>query len=152
MSMLSFFFFLEIWMLFVPDIVLGASHTWYCLIPTGTSGVRELLLLFFCCCWVIPNLYFKPPWTVAHQTPLSLEFSRQEYWSGLPFPSPGECPDSGIKPKSPVLAGKLFTTEPPEKPIDIVITPIYRGQTSMQSHATSVRNEMVGWWVVSWGF
>ena len=65
-------------------------------------------------------------------------FSGQGYWSGLPFPSPGELPDSGIKPTSP----KLFTTEPPEKPVD-TITPIYRGQRGMQSHATSVRNEMV---------
>ena len=41
------------------------------------------------------------PWTVAHQDPLSLEFSRQEYWSGLPFPPPGDLPDPGIKPGSP---------------------------------------------------
>ena len=40
------------------------------------------------------------PWTVAHQTPLSMEFSRQEYWSGLPFPSPGNLPNSGIEPRS----------------------------------------------------
>ena len=39
-------------------------------------------------------------WTVAHQAPLSMGFSRQEYWSGLPFPSPGDLPDPGIKPKS----------------------------------------------------
>ena len=43
------------------------------------------------------------PWTVACQAPLSMGFSRQEYWSGLPFPSPGGLPDSGIKPQSPVL-------------------------------------------------
>ena len=45
------------------------------------------------------------PWTVAHQAPLSMEFSRQEYWSGLPFPSPGNLPDPGIKPGSPALLG-----------------------------------------------
>ena len=59
-------------------------------------------------------------WTVAHQAPLSMEFPRQEYWSGLPFPSPGGLPDSGIKPGSPVApaqAGELFTTESPGKPI-----------------------------------
>ena len=52
------------------------------------------------------------PWTVACQTPLSMEFSRQECWSGLPFPSPGEFPDPGIKPVSfapPELAGGFFT-------------------------------------------
>ena len=43
------------------------------------------------------------PWIVAHQVPLSMELSRQEYWSGLPFPSPGDCPDPGIKPMSPAL-------------------------------------------------
>jgi len=44
---------------------------------------------------------FATPWTVAHQAPLSMEFSRQEYWSGLPFPPPGDFPDPGIKPVSP---------------------------------------------------
>ena len=44
---------------------------------------------------------FVTPWAVAHQAPLSLEFCRQEYWSGLPFPSPGDLPNPGIKPKSP---------------------------------------------------
>ena len=46
---------------------------------------------------------FVSPWTVAHQTSPSMEFSRQEYWSGLPFPSPGDLPDPGIKPRSPAL-------------------------------------------------
>ena len=55
-------------------------------------------------------------WTVAHQTPLSMGFSRQEYWSGLPFPLLGELPNPGIEPGSPALAGRFFTTEPPGKP------------------------------------
>ena len=46
---------------------------------------------------------FATPWTVAHQAPLSVEFSRQEYWSGLPFPSTGDLPDPGIEPRSPAL-------------------------------------------------
>ena len=46
---------------------------------------------------------FADPWTVAHQTPLSMDFSRQEYWSGYPFPSPGDLPNLGIKSVSPVL-------------------------------------------------
>ena len=56
---------------------------------------------------------FVNPWTVAHQAPLSVEFSRQEYWSGLPFPPPGDPPNPGIKPESPAspaLAGGSFTT------------------------------------------
>ena len=54
--------------------------------------------------------------TVAGQATPSMEFPRQEYWSGLPFPSPGDLPDPGIEPPSPALAGKFFTTEPPGKP------------------------------------
>ena len=57
-------------------------------------------------------------WPVAHQTPLSMEFFRQEYWSGLPFPSPGDVPDLGMEPLSPALAGGFFTTEPLGKPGD----------------------------------
>ena len=53
------------------------------------------------------------PWTVGHQAPLSMEFSRREYRSGLPFPPPGDLPDPGIKPASPALAGGFFTTEQP---------------------------------------
>ena len=48
-------------------------------------------------------LTLETPWTGAHQAPLSIRFSRQEYWSGLPFPSPGDLPDPGIKPRTPAL-------------------------------------------------
>ena len=68
---------------------------------------------------------FAFPWTIACQAPLSMEFSRQEYWSGLPFHSPGDCPDSGIKPVPPAfpaLAGAFFTTVPPEKPLNSEIS------------------------------
>ena len=56
---------------------------------------------------------FVTPWTIARQAPLSMGFSRHEYWNGLPFPSPGDLPDPGIKPASltsPALAGRFFTT------------------------------------------
>ena len=56
---------------------------------------------------------FVTPWTVAHQTPLSMEFPRQEYGSGLPFFSAGDLPGSGVEPMFSALAGGLFTTEPP---------------------------------------
>ena len=58
---------------------------------------------------------FVTPWTVAYQAPLSMGFSRQEYWSGLPFPSPGDLPDPGIEPRSPTLQGDALTSEPPGK-------------------------------------
>ena len=56
---------------------------------------------------------FAPPWTVAYQAPPSMGFSRQEYWSGLLFPSPGYLPDSGIEPGSPELQADALTSEPP---------------------------------------
>ena len=62
---------------------------------------------------------FVGPWTVARQAPLSMEFSVQEYWSGLPFPTPGDLPNAGIKPMSlafPALAGGFFTIAPCGKP------------------------------------
>ena len=65
------------------------------------------------------------PWTVAHQAPPSMRFSRQEYWSGVPLPSPGDLPNPGIEPTSlvpPALAGRFFTTAPPGKPKTGTIT------------------------------
>ena len=56
------------------------------------------------------------PWAVAFQAPLSMGFPRQEYWSGLPFPSPWDLPNPGIKPASPELANGFFTAKPPGKP------------------------------------
>ena len=56
------------------------------------------------------------PWTVARQAPLSMGFPRQEFWSELPFPSPGDLPDPAIEPASPALAGEFFTPETPGKP------------------------------------
>ena len=55
---------------------------------------------------------FATPWTVAYQAPLSMGFSRQEYWSGLPFPFPGDLPDPGIEPGSPTLEADSLTSEP----------------------------------------
>ena len=58
---------------------------------------------------------FATPWTVAYQASLSMGFSRQEYWSGLPLPSPGDVPDPGIEPASPALEADALTSEPPGK-------------------------------------
>ena len=59
---------------------------------------------------------FGAPWTIAHQAPPSREFSRQEYWSELPFPSPGDLPDPGVEPGSPALQADALLSEPPGKP------------------------------------
>ena len=56
---------------------------------------------------------FGTPWTVAYQAPPSVGFSRQEYWSGLPFPSPGDLPNPGIEPRSPALLADALPSEPP---------------------------------------
>ena len=69
--------------------------------------------MYCCCCLATKScLTLCDPMDYSCQAPLSMEFSRQEYWSGLPFPSPGYRPNSGIEYTSAALAGGLFTTEP----------------------------------------
>ena len=63
-----------------------------------------------------------PQWTVGRQAPLSMEFFRQEYWSGLPFPFPGDLPNPGIGPMSPGSAGGFFNTEPSGKALLLICT------------------------------
>ena len=77
--------------------------------------------MLLCCAQLLSYVWlFVTSWTVARQAPQSVEFSRQEnYWSGLPFPTPGDLPDPGTEPTSlvsPALAGRLFTIAPPGKP------------------------------------
>ena len=66
-------------------------------------------------------LLFATLWTVAHQAPLSMGFSRQEHWNGLPCPLPGNLPDPGIEPRSPALEADSLPSKPPGKPIYIYI-------------------------------
>ena len=61
---------------------------------------------------------FVTPWTVDYQAPPSMGFSRQEYWSGLPFSSPGDLTNPGIEPRSPALEADALTCEPPGKPLN----------------------------------
>ena len=65
-------------------------------------------------------LTFVTPRAVARQAPLSMGFSRPEYWRGLPFPPPGDLPHPGIEPRSSALAGGFLTTEPPGKPFIVL--------------------------------
>ena len=67
------------------------------------------------------SLTLVTPWTISHQAPLSMGFSRQEYWSGLLFPSPGYLPDPGIETRSPALQADSLPSEPPEKPLLMAI-------------------------------
>ena len=74
-------------------------------------------LFYTCVCSVVSDSVI--PWIVARQIPLSMEFSRQKYWSGLPFPPPGDPTQGSVKPTSlgsAALAGRIFTTVPPGKP------------------------------------
>ena len=59
---------------------------------------------------------FETPWTVAYQAPLSMRFSRQGYWSGLPFPSPEDLPNPGVEPRSPAMQADPLPSESPGKP------------------------------------
>ena len=59
---------------------------------------------------------FATPWSIARQAPLSMGFSRQEYWSLLPFPAPGDLPDPGVEPGAPALQADPLLPEPPEQP------------------------------------
>ena len=74
---------------------------------------------------------FVTLWTVARQAPLSMGFSRQEYWSGLPFPSPGDLPNPGIEPGSPALPADALFSEPPGKPIKAIGSYLYESLTAL---------------------
>ena len=89
-------------------------HYWFFSILLLSLIVQNNMFFLFSCCHVW--LFWHPMDCEARQTPLSMGYPRQEHWSRLPFPSPGHLPDSGIKPKSPVLTGEFFTTEPTRRP------------------------------------
>ena len=118
---LTFYFFLTS---FITNLHFWRFSHW-CVLCRGWYTKLLFLPLFdkwwffssSCVCCVLSHFsrvqLCATPWTVAHQAPLSLECPRQEYWSGLPFPSPGDLPDPGIEPMSlmfPALAGGFFTT------------------------------------------
>ena len=95
------------------------NHKARCLSPEGETQVCVCVCVcsHMCLCVFSHVQLSATPWTVTCQAPLSMGFSRQEYWSGLPFSSPGDFPDPGIKPTPSALVGGFFTTEPPGKPI-----------------------------------
>ena len=102
---------------------------WLCNLPPPPSTAGSSTLPCVCVCARAPvlSLTLGAPWTVAHQAPPFMGFPRQEYWSGLQFPPPGDLPDPRIKPQSPAssaLAGRYFTTEPPGKSLPKLCPPL----------------------------
>ena len=88
-------------------------------------------------------------WIVAHQAPPSMGFSRQEYWSRLPFPSPGDLPDPGIEPRPPTLQADALTSAPKAATIDS-ISPVSRGcQAGSHSKHRLPKADRVGWWLLA---
>ena len=91
--------------------------------------------------WIFVTL-----WTVGHQVPPSVGFPRQEYWSGLPFPSPGDLPDPGIEPKSSALRADTLTSEPSGKPNMVIIQDNYNNFTRvMVTKCVSLFLEAAQW-------
>ena len=111
------------------------------LLPPGSSLVVCMLS-----CWVASHSL--RPNGLVHRAPLSMELSRQEYWSGLPFPTPGAVPDPGIEPlspSSPVVAGEFFTTAPPGKASLLSLPANYQlmvSTTSTSAASTSPLSKM----------
>ena len=88
------------------------------LVPVICGGLPELRGVSVLRCQSLSCVQlFATPWTVGHQALLSMGFSWQEYWSRLPFPTPGDLPDLGIEPESPALQADSIPTEPPGKPL-----------------------------------
>ena len=105
-----------------------------CRVFTNTWPVWQILgsahWHFGCWCVHAQSLshvwLFVIPWTTGHPAPLFMEVLRQEYWSGLPFPSPGDLPSPEIEPKSPTLTSRFFTTKLPGKPLWLLVAKPWR--------------------------
>ena len=95
------------------SILIGSVVLWLSTLAPA-SGTRQVSEVKVKSLSRVP--LFATPWTVAHQALPSMGFSRQEYWSGLPFPSPGDLPDPGIEPRCPALQADTLISEPPGKP------------------------------------
>ena len=110
-------------------------------------------LLAICIYVVVQSLshvqLFVTPWTVAHQTPLFIEFSRQEHWSGLPFPPPRDLPDSGTEPMSAVLQADSLPSEPPRRSLNwmvcLFIIEYKSSYTCWKQEKGTTEDEMAGW-------
>ena len=107
-----------LWKWSSPTLIHKIFHQVYYSCPDAFFLLCQFWVFFILVCTHLLSYVqlFVTPWPVEHQAPLSVGCSRQGYWNGLPFPSPGDLPDPGIAPMSPQLAGGFFTIEPPGKP------------------------------------
>ena len=94
-------------------MVIPKEHATLCSIWAAKAATLSPCVCVLSCFSCVP--LFVIPWTVAHQAPLSMGFSRQGRWSGLPFPSPGDLPNPGIEPGSPTLQADSLPSESQEK-------------------------------------
>ena len=119
------------------DVSIHSAHLFVCVCVcvcvnfSNMCGVHKSL----CCCCLLAKscLTLWTPWTIACQAPLSMGFPRQEYWSRLPYPSPGDLPNPGIKPMHPALACGFFMTKPPGKS--------HKSFTNLQSSAGKAKQD-----------
>ena len=94
----------------IPGILQARTLEWVAIAFSAKTSYCNTIVKSLSCVWL-----FATSWTVAHQASLSVGFPRQEYWSGLPFPSSGDLPDPGIEPRSPKLQADALLSEPPER-------------------------------------
>ena len=120
----------------IPRIIMHTFY-WGCCIWFLLKSIYRV-----CAQSISPVQLYATPRTVASQAPLSMGFPKQEYWSGLPFPTLEDLLDTGIKPTSPALAGGFFTTEPPGKPL----LNSYLRYIIFQAH----KNKIVTWLSLIW--
>ena len=130
-------------------------HLFSCLWPSGLplkgpcdhTGATQVIqnILHMCAQSLSPVWFSATPRTVAHQAPLPMGLSRQEHWSRLPCPPPGDLPDPGIEPASPALAGRFFTTELPRKPYN-KLTLVVKGSFYEPSWKSSFCESNVKLW------
>ena len=103
--------------------------------------IEPTLCVCVCVCELSCVPLFATPWTVAHQAPLSMEFSRQEYWIRLPFPTPRGLPSSGIEP---TLVGGFFTTWEAHMEPRLIVKP--QQIEILKSSLETISREAFGWW------
>ena len=121
------------------SIIIQLHHNCFCQLTRPLPGPTELFVACICACSVMSHS-FAAPWTVAHLAPLSMGFSRQEYWSGLPFPSPGDLSNPGNKPASPAspaLQTDSLSLNPLGSPAKVSVTPWGLGRAPIPGERSS---------------